>query len=212
MKKFRIVITFIFLLFTISINAISHKWYDDIIDTTLNHYQGCSFGFVVSVGLEPEYSVFYYPESNDLVLNTSNVFIFSTVFNRFKIVTQGFNEDCMCEMNIISLNDSIMDVDYVLSQTIISITRSCLKIDKQLLMELESKFLDPKIAKHKTSIEYMSRSNNVKIKYYNKDGFVNEYDSGYITNEKFMIELEKLCVKLKEAIQQQDLNKLNLNE
>ena len=36
--------------------------------------------------------------------------------------------------------------------------------------------------------------------------------SGYITNEKFMIELEKLCIKLKEAIQQQDLNKLNLNE
>ena len=105
-----------------------------------------------------------------------------------------------------------MDVDYVLSQTNINITRSCLKIDKQLLMELESKFLDPKIAKHKTSIEYMSRSNNVKIKYYNKDGFVNEYDSGYITNEKFMIELEKLCIKLKEAIQEQDLNKLNLNE
>ena len=66
-------------------------------------------------------------------------------------------------MNIISLNDSIIDVDYVLSQTNINITRSCLKIDKQLLMELESKFLDPKIAKHKTSIEYMSRSNNVKM-------------------------------------------------
>lgn len=210
--KLRVVITFTCLLFTISINAISYKWYSDIIDTTLNHYKGCSFGFVVSVSGEPEYSVFYYPESNDLVLNTSNVFIFSTVFNHFKVVTHGFDEDCMCETNIISLNDSIMDVDYVLSQTNINITSSCLKIDKQLLMDLERKFLDPKIAKHKTSIEYMSHGNNVKIRYFNKDGFVNEYDSGYITNEKFMIELGKLCIKLKEAIQEQDLNKLNLNE